>query len=314
MKKHDILVVGELNIDLILDRIPVFPVLGKEILADKMELVLGSSSAILASNLASLGVNVAFTGKLGKDDFGEFVLDCLKDRGVFTGFIKRDSSVKTGATIILNYPEDRAMVTHKGAMDALTLQDIPAADLQTARHMHLSSYYLQDGIRNDCPALFKMAQDAGLTTSLDTNWDPAEEWGKEIFEVLACVDVFLPNHQEAMLITGRKSVERALDELARYARTVVIKLGKEGAVGRQNDMTTRINAYRVKQVDAVGAGDSFNSGFLYKFLQGAALEECMGMGNACGALSVTKAGGTAAFQNKDQIRKDLKELLSYNLN
>jgi sugar/nucleoside kinase (ribokinase family) len=306
--KFDILVVGELNVDLILNEIPVRPQLGKEILAGAMNLVLGSSSAILASNIATLGASTAFVGKLGRDDFGDFVLDCLQQKAIDTNYIVRDERVKTGATIILNYPDDRFMITHKGAMDELTIDDVKPDYLRNARHLHLSSYYLQDGIRKDCPALFKRAKDLGLTTSLDTNWDPEEKWGEEIFAVLKHVDVFLPNHAEALLISRQKTTESALEKLTEYARTVVIKCGRDGAFAKQGREFFKSAAVEIDPVDTVGAGDSFNSGFLFQFLQKADLQQCLDFGNLSGALSVTRAGGTAAFSNKEQIVDDVDRL------
>ncbi len=308
MKRFDILVVGELNVDLILSEIPIRPQLGKEILARSMNLVLGSSSAILASNIATLGARIAFVGKLGRDDFGDFVLDCLQQKAIDTNYIVRDKKVKTGATIILNYPDDRFMITHKGAMDELMIDDIKPDYLSSARHLHLSSYYLQDGIRKDCPALFKRAKDLGLTTSFDTNWDPEEKWGEEIFDVLKHVDVFLPNHTEALLISRQKTVESALRKLSEYTRTVVIKSGRDGAVAKRANEIVKSPAVEIEPVDTVGAGDSFNAGFLFKFLQSADLQQCLDFGNLCGALSVTRAGGTAAFSSKEQITNDVDRL------
>jgi len=123
-KKFDILVVGELNVDLILNDIAGFPAMGKEILADEMALTLGSSSAIFASNISTLGASVAFLGKVGQDQFGDLVLDSLKRKNVNTQYIKRSTTAQTGATIVLNYSEDRAMVTHPGAMNELNMNDI----------------------------------------------------------------------------------------------------------------------------------------------------------------------------------------------
>jgi sugar/nucleoside kinase (ribokinase family) len=309
MNKFDILVVGELNVDLILSELPVRPELGKEILAGDMNLVLGSSSAILASNIATLGARTAFVGKLGRDDFGDFVLDCLQRKAIFTEYIVRSEKAKTGATIILNYPDDRYMITHKGAMDDLTIDDVKPEYLHGARHMHLSSYYLQDGIRKDCAALFKRAKELGLTTSFDTNWDPQEKWGAEIFDILNYVDVFLPNHTEALLISRQNTVEAALAKLSEYAGTVVIKSGKDGAIAQQGRQIIRSPAIAIEPVDTVGAGDSFNAGFLFRFLQNAGLQHCLDFGNLCGALSVTRAGGTAAFSSKEQITKEVERLV-----
>lgn len=311
VKRFDILVVGELNIDLIFDGIAQFPELGKEVLADRMSYVMGSSSAILASNLASLGARVAIVGKVGNDDFGNFIIESLASRGVHTDYISVDESVDTGVTVSLNYQHNRTMITHKGAMDWLTLADLDLQHFELSQHLHLSSYYLQQGIRDDCSSLFETAQSAGLTTSFDTNWDPSECWGPEVFDVLRHVDVFLPNRDEALLISRQDSIEAALDTLSKYSHTVAIKLGKDGAVARHLGSNFQVSPFDVVAVDSIGAGDSFNAGFLFYYLQGAEIQQCLEFGNACGALSVTSAGGTATFQNPRQIERDMAEVISY---
>ena len=308
MKDYDILVVGELNVDLILDDIAAPPQLGKEIFAERMHLVLGSSSAIFASNVASLGARTAFVGKVGQDDFGRFVMSRLEEKQIDTSYILQDEHLTTGASVILSYPEERAIVTYKGAMDELVHGDVAGEALSRARHLHLSSYYLQKGIQPSCPALFKTAKDSGLTTSLDTNWDPEEKWGNEIFDLLPHVDVFLPNKNEALCISRQDSVDSALAHLSQYSPTVVIKLGEEGALATQDGAIHRGAPLDFTPVDAVGAGDSFDAGFVLHYLEGSDIRRCLDYGNLCGALSVTQPGGTAAFSNPEQIERDLEKL------
>ncbi|KAA0224621.1 carbohydrate kinase family protein [candidate division KSB1 bacterium] len=311
MKKLDVVVVGELNVDLILDQIQGFPELGKEKIASAMTLTLGSSSAIFASNLSSLGARVGFIGKLGEDVFGDLVLTSLQKRNVDVGQIIVQGATGTGATVAMNYDHQRAMLTYKGAMDELRLAEVRWDYVQTARHLHLSSYFLQSGIKPDCAELFRRAKDLGLSTSLDTNWDPDERWDPELYEIFPYVDIFLPNEDEAMLIATCKTVEAALDKLAQHVKTVVIKLGKSGALAKQEGKICKSDGFKVVAVDAVGAGDSFDAGFIFKWLQGGDLNQCLHFGNMCGALSVTKAGGTAAFQSREQIAQDFENYFGY---
>lgn len=311
MKKLDVVVVGELNVDLILDQIQGFPELGKEKIAQGMTLTLGSSSAIFASNLSSLGARVGFIGKLGQDVFGDLVLSNLKKHNVDVEQIILQPEFGTGATVAMNYDHQRAMLTYKGAMDELRLADVHWDYVQTARHLHLSSYFLQDGIKAECAGLFKRAKDLGLSTSLDTNWDPNERWDPELYEVFPYVDVFLPNEDEALLIAKCKTVDAALDKFARHVKTAVIKLGKSGAIAKHGAKTFRSQGYEVTAIDAVGAGDSFDAGFIFKWLQGGDFNQCLHFGNMCGALSCTRAGGTAAFQNREQIAQDFENYFGY---
>ena len=160
-KIYDVIVVGELNVDLILNQIHGFTEVGKEILADKMTLTLGSSSAICASNLSSLGCRVAFVGKLGNDIFGNYTIGQLQEKGVDTSMIIVDDNLKTGATIALSYEEDRAMVTHQGAMSYLNIDDIDFEKLNLAKHLHFSSYFFQPGFKKTLHVLFKKVKDMG---------------------------------------------------------------------------------------------------------------------------------------------------------
>src|SRR4051812_32818689 len=123
-KKFDVIVVGELNVDLIMNQLHSFPETGKEKLAEKMTLTLGSSSAIFASNLSALGMKVSFVGKIGNDIFGNFCKEQLDKKGVNTSMLIQNDTLQTGATVILNFDEDRAMVTHQGAMKSLGISDI----------------------------------------------------------------------------------------------------------------------------------------------------------------------------------------------
>ncbi len=310
-KKFDVLVVGELNVDLILNRIDEFPEIGKEKIADQMTLTLGSSSAIFASNLSALGAKVAFLGKIGQDSFAELVIESLQAKGVYTGFIIRDNKLATGATIVLNYGDDRAMVTHPGAMNHLTIKDITPEIVQQARHLHFSSYFLQPGLKNDVGTMFRLAKEHGLTTSFDMQWDPAEEWDLDYRNVLPQVDVFLPNKQEIIQLTKQINYREALNQLS-SPNIVVVKMSSDGSYCRFEGQEYVVPAFKNEHiVDAIGAGDSFNAGFIFKYIQGKPLEECMRFGNLTGAINTTAAGGTTAFSNYDQIMKLGRERFGY---
>lgn len=307
-RKLDVLAIGELNVDVILNNIDGFPKIGKEILAQNMTLTLGSSTAIFAANLAGLGAKVGFLGKIGKDSFGDLVINSLKDKGVDTSMVIIEEGICTGATICLNYDEDRANVTHPGAMELLTIDDITDNQLLQAKHVHFSSVFLQPGIRNDIGNLFARAKQLGLTTSLDTQWDPAETWVFDYKSILPFVDIFLPNETELLHLTKTPNIESAFTELNHYAQNIVVKRGNKGSILRnRNGEITELPAYlNTSVVDAIGAGDSFNAGFIYKLVKGASLTECLDFGNLTGALNTTNAGGTGAFSSKLQIIETAK--------
>lgn len=304
--KPDVVVLGELNVDIILNQIDSFPEMGKEKIAQEMNITLGSSSAIFASNLCTLGSNVAFIGKIGKDSFASVVLDSLNSKNVDTSHIIQSDTLNTGATVVLNYDQDRAMVTYPGAMEDLHLNDIDFNFLSTARHLHFSSIFLQPGIRNSLSALFAMAKSLGLTSSLDPQWDPAEKWEVDLSNLLPSLDIFLPNRAEFLLLTGSKSIEDGIEKIKEIAPnlTLIIKDGSNGAFGWKGGNLIHQPAFLNSEVvDCIGAGDSFNAGFIHEFIKGSSIEKCLEAGALTGSVSTTRSGGTGAFGSLDAVKR-----------
>lgn len=290
-QKFDLLVAGEINPDLILTG-DIAPVFGQtEKLAKDATLTIGSSSVICACGAARLGLKVAFTGICGDDLFGEFMLEAMTSRSVNVDAVRVDPGEKTGLSVILNRESDRAILTYPGLIGALTGRDIPNSLLESARHLHVGSLFLQTGLRPDLPGLFDRAHALGLTISLDANWDPAGKW--EGFEtLLKNVDIFFANEVEIMAISNEKTLEKAAASLALQCLMVVIKRGADGAMAQCGREVFQAPALSVEVVDTVGAGDSFDAGFLYGWLQSWNLEKSLRMASICGSLSTRAAGGT----------------------
>ncbi len=289
----DILVAGEINPDLILSG-NVTPEFGQvEKLVDSAALTVGSSSAIFACGAARLGLKVAFIGVCGDDGFGRFMLDEMRTRGVNISNVIVRSGGHTGLSVILNRGEDRAILTHSGLIASLTAEEVTDDLLRQARHLHISSYFLQTALQSGLPRLFARARSIGLTTSLDTNWDPSGEW-RGFEAILQLTDVFLPNENEALALSGASTPEAALQILSHKSQVVAVKCGIGGALACQGVNATRAPALPVKVVDTVGAGDSFDAGFLYGWLNAWSLEKSLLLAVACGSLSTQAAGGTTA--------------------
>lgn len=315
IKKYDVVVIGELNVDLILNKTAAFPELGKEILARQMNLVLGSSSAIFASNISCLGAKVAFIGKTGVDLFGDFVMSCLQSKTVDASGIIQDSSCSTGATVVVNFNEDRAMITHPGAMETFSADEVNWDIVRQSRHLHISSYFMQASLRNDIGGIFRKAKQLGLTTSFDPQWDPEEQWKIDIEGMLPDIDLFFPNEAEILKITKSSTVEDALKKIAPAGNTIVIKQGNRGSTLIQKSSAHSLPAFLNEEVvDAIGAGDSFNAGFVYHFLQNKPMESCQRFGNMIAAISTTAAGGTDAFSGRQEVFTVLKEKYGYEEN
>jgi sugar/nucleoside kinase (ribokinase family) len=303
MKSYDILAAGEINPDLVLTG-DVTPAFGQaEKLVDSASFSIGSSSAIFACGAARLGLKVGFIGVCGDDLFGHFMLDEMARRQVDVAPVIVDASVSTGMSVILSTASDRAILTHIGSMDCLRAEQVTDELLSRFRHLHVASYFLQTALQPGLPDLFRRARALGLTTSLDPNWDPSGEW-RGFDELLPYVNVFLPNENEALALTGAANEEQALARLAQKCPWVAIKLGPRGAIAGQGTLTASSPALKVHVVDTTGAGDSFDGGFLYGFLHGWSLERALKLGAACGSLSTRKAGGTT-------VQATLEEALQY---
>lgn len=303
MKKFDIIALGELNVDLLLNKIGGFPEVGKEIFAKEMTLTLGSSTAIFAANAASLGAKVSFLGMIGNDDFGAFVKTSLENRGVDTSNLIEVSSAATGLTAILNYDEDRANVTYPGAMSIMGVKDIRPEAIAQAKHVHISSIFLQETLHRDIYEIVKLVKDNGATLSMDMQFDPEEKWDFDYKKILPLVDIFMPNIQELEALTRQDSLEKAIAAVRPYINVLVVKMGSKGSMVVTRDGEKVLPAMlNSNVVDAIGAGDSFNSGFITAYVQGKDLDYCQHMGNLSGAINTTAAGGTGAFTSKQAIR------------
>lgn len=304
LKKFDITALGELNIDLILNGICGFPEIGKEIIAQRCTMTLGSSTAIFAANAAALGSSVAFLGLVGTDDFGAFIERSLRERGVDTSMLLHTSEWNSGITVCMSYDQDRANVTYPGSMDHMGYEQVKDTDFSRTRHVHISSLFLQEQLRRDIVPIVKKIKAAGATVSMDTQWDPSEKWEAPWDELLPLLDVFMPNAQELRALTGKASLEEAIAAVSGKVRVLVVKNGSEGSIlvsgGTRREVPALLNP---DPVDCIGAGDSFNAGFVSAFVKGLTLEECQDEGNLTGAISTTAAGGTGAFSSPEAIRK-----------
>lgn len=306
MTRLDVVAVGELNPDLILGGLSGPPRLGREILAERCAFTLGSSTALCTANLAALGLSVGFVGKVGQDAFGDFVLRCLEQRGIDASRVIRDAAVRTGITVSLAYPEDRAMLTFAGAMAQLSVAEVDREYLVSARHLHISSLFLQRGLQPGCADLLRHVKARGVRISLDPGWDPTEAWDAGIEDLYGLLDILFVNRVEAVALGKDADWRRAAERLARRVSILVVKGGSDGACASQSGRWEQHPGFRVDAVDPTGAGDAFNAGFLFGYLIGWPRATCLTWGNACGALTVGQAGGSGAFASRADVERFIK--------
>ena len=297
MPRFDITIAGELNLVLILYGLPEQLVPERELIADGMMLTLGSSSAIVAHNASVLGSRVGFQSRIGDDQLGQIALERLKWGGVDVSQVRQVSSASTtGLTVILPHGSWRNILTYMGTIAELSWDDLDLDYLADSRHFHLSSYFLHRALRPRVSELFQFLKSKGLTISLDTNDDPEDRW-EGFADVLKYVDVLLPNEREACKMAGTEDVELAIQRLSRQVPLVVVKLGPKGSLAQRGSERVTSRPVKVTPIDTVGAGDSFDAGFLHEYVRGSDLAKCLATGNRTGALSTTRPGGTEAFRD-----------------
>lgn len=298
MPQFDVTLAGEANLDMIFYGLPQELPVERELLASHLSMMLGGSSAITAHNLAALGSRVGFISQAGDDEFSNVCLRELQNSGVdISRVVPCRSNIGTGITVFLQHGPIRRAFTYEGSISQLKFADLDLDYLASGRHFHLASFFLQTSLRPDAPKLLAAMQAAGLTTSLDTNDDPSNQWAEPLFETLHHVDIFLPNAAEACRIAREEDVEKAGKKLAEKIPTVVLKLGNRGALAFHDGKRYEAAPFPVASVDTVGAGDSFNAGFLHGWTHDASIDQCLHFGNVCGAFSTTAPGGIKAFQD-----------------
>jgi len=306
--EFDVTVVGELNLDLILYGLPDELAPERELLASGLSLTLGSSSAIFAHNLAVLGTKVGFISRIGEDPLGQIAIERLAAGGVDVSKVRRaPGATSTGLTVILPRQNFRNILTYPGTMNEMCFEDLDLRYLTSARHFHLSSFFLHRALRPRMVELFRKIKAAGLTISLDTNDDPDDRWEGELHRVLRYVDVFLPNVRELGKITGTIDVNAAVNRLAQMISVVAVKMGSQGAIAQRGEERYSASVLAVEAVDPVGAGDSFDAGFIHQYVRGADVPTCLAFGNLAGALSTTRPGGTEAFRDRPYVQSFLAQ-------
>jgi sugar/nucleoside kinase (ribokinase family) len=301
----DIVVVGDLNVDLVLTGLPALPAYRELRLAQGMRFALGGSSAIFACNAARLGARVGFVGKVGEDEFGAFLRRSLQESGVDTSRMIRDGAHRTGICVSMSFPEEYAMVSYPGIRETFRVEEVDFDYVRRARHLHMSGFYLLRAMQPGAASLFRAAREAGMSTSLDPDHDPSGKWNSGMRDLLPHVDFFFPNEHEALNIAGATDLNTAAERLSALAGTTVIKRGAGGALAVKGTERTAAPAFPIAPVDTTGAGDSFNAGFLFQYLRGASLPQCLRWGNACGALSTQGLGGTEGFPRAADVERFL---------
>jgi sugar/nucleoside kinase (ribokinase family) len=292
-RPYDVITFGDLCVDLIMTGDDVVPQFGQvEKLVGDYVVEMGGSCSIFACQAAKLGLRVGILGRVGDDGFGHLILRRLDESGVDTSHVAVDPALKTGLGIALCQGDDRAILTYMGSISALTVDDVTDEFLASARHLHYGSFFLHTGLIDHAPDIIRRARALGLSTSLDTNWDPAERWNSTLAKVLSLTDLFMPNDQEARYISGKHELEGAVSwAQERGIPLVTLKLGADGARLYSEGERFACTVRQATGGDSVGAGDSFDAGFLAGWLRGLPLQVCLQIACECGRSVASAIGG-----------------------
>ena len=288
MRRPAVLSIGRIYCDLIFTGLAASPELGREVFADDMKMTAGGGAFITAAHLAHAGRTSALVARLGLDPLSTGVAPELEAAGVDLQFLERSADAGPQVTVASVIGNDRAFLSRRaGAALPATLD--AALNWSEAGHLHIAEY----ATLHEIPDLVTRAKAKGLTVSLDPSWDETLIYDPAFLEACAGVDIFLPNKEEALAITGSDDPAAVLDRLSAVFPVVALKGGAEGAWLRTSEHDIYVKAQNVPVIDTTGAGDAFNAGFIDAWLSGADAKAALTAGITFGSLAVQAAGGTS---------------------
>ena len=300
-KKWDVYVYGDVNIDLVVPGVESLPPFGSEVDVPVMETFVGGGAALFTLGLAKLGMTPVFQGSIGKDMYGAYIRGLFRELGVDDSLLLDSDTQKTGISISFTTKKDRCFLTYRGTNEGLSLKYMDLSKVSYAKHVHVTGYAGRSNHEEYLDVLKRIHEMGDVTVSFDVGWDTTEEWYEGIFDLLPMIDVLFMNETECQHYTRCEDIEAGARRLAEKAGMAVIKLGKRGALAVKDGEVFAAPTYKVNVVDTTGAGDSFNAGFVYGFVSGLPVGECLKRGNGCGSLSATMLGGNTGFPFRDRL-------------
>ncbi|MFN8467029.1 MAG: carbohydrate kinase family protein [Caldilineaceae bacterium] len=291
--------VGILVADLFAPPLPRLPAAGELLKVEDFLLTTGGCAANTALDLHRLGVSTAVIGKVGEDSFGDFVIQDLSRHGLSTQGIRRSAQGTSRTVILPVVGEDRRYIHAVGANGDFTAADIDRRQVLAAQVLYVGGYMLLPRLQAEALAdLFAEARQAGVKTVLDVAGVTTPAWD-DLAQLLPHVDVFLPNHDEACILTGETDpVRQAAALLDLGAGIAGITLGGDGAYICTRTEQIRAGSYAVDVVDPSGGGDAFDAGFIVGMLEGWDLASTVEFASAAGALACTALGCTAGLRTR----------------
>src|SRR6266581_1021036 len=305
---RSLVVFGEFFLDLVFYELPSVPKMGEEVKTRSFAEFPGGGVATTALVASRLGTSTAIITRIGRDATSSPAWKTLIQSRILVDACELHSRLPTARSVCAAYEGDRMMITYDAInhnLEMLLMRRAVQRQLQHAKHVHFACALSPP--RAWIAALRKLRA-RGLTLSADIGWNPATIGSPQLPFLLREFDFAFPNEMEARAMTGEKMIEKAAKKLAQWVRVPVIKLGRQGCIAVQHGRIVRVKSFSVSSVDATGAGDAFNGGFLHAYLAGWSLEDCLRAGNVCGALATTRAGGSSAILMRNRLRGLMKSL------
>ena len=278
----------------------------------RLEKAPGGSTGNLLCGLSELGCGTRFLGWLGLDDDGVYYRDTFAESGGGIHSFKYHPSKHTGRCLSLVSPDaDRSMVTDLGASAEMNADEITPSDLDGAALLHTEGYLCGLKDRTFLPRLLERAKNAGIPVSFDlASYGIVREYRAELREYLSrYVDIVFANELESAEFAGTDDPESMLDALAQLCPVAAVKLGALGSIVRMDGRTVRIAPEPADPVDATGAGDLWQAGFLFGRLHRAEPEICGRIGSVLGAAAVSHFGARLPEDSWRELRERIRTMI-----
>lgn len=305
MDRLDVVCIGVVLMDLPLGPIDEQVFEKETTMVQSINLTTGGDALNEAIILSRLGMKTALIGQVGGDMLGDIIVKRCEEEGIDHSKLRKDSEISTRINVVvIDKERQRHFIKTKNAGSrSFRADEIDYEFITKARAVSLASIFASK-LRDPEMILriLKTARENQVVTFADMVPMTGGETIEDIKAALPYLDFFLPNLEEAAMLTGLADPDEMADFLLRYGvKNVIIKLGKEGCLIKNQKERLRIPSYPAKAIDTTGAGDNFAAGLIAAVLDGLDLAECGAFANAVAGLSTESVGATEGVKNKRQV-------------
>jgi sugar/nucleoside kinase (ribokinase family) len=277
---------------------------------DEIRLTAAGTAGGTSVDLARLGAEVLAVGAIGSDLIGDFLVSALERQGIASAHLARKPGVQTSATILPIHPNgDRPAWHVRGANVELSLEDVPLGELGRCDAVHLGGLTALPALDGEpAAAVLRHARERGAVTTADCLGVKHDDALALVGRCLPYVDIFMPNEDEALAITGAPDAAAAAARLRELgAACVIVKRGADGCLIDDGDGQRAVPGFEVPVLDTTGCGDAFCAGVIVTFCAGWPIDHAALFGNAAGALTARGLGSDAGARDFDEALRFMRE-------